>query len=173
MWAERIGCSMVVVSGLWLAQQSALSRAVTANAGTERPGDAARGQAIFEGKGGCLACHRVADEGSLMGPDLSTIATDRTVEQLRKALLDPAPAVEPGNQLYRVVASDGTIVTGRILNQDRFSLQLLTREGRLRSFQKSNLRTYGFIKTAAMPSYRDRLTAEEQIDLVAFLASLK
>ena len=26
-------------------------------------GDSARGQELFEGKGGCLACHRVNDKG--------------------------------------------------------------------------------------------------------------
>ena len=37
-------------------------------------GDRTRGQALFEGKGGCLGCHRVRDRGSYSGPDLSEIA---------------------------------------------------------------------------------------------------
>jgi putative heme-binding domain-containing protein len=158
MWAARIAIGLgagLVLSGISV------------------PGDPVKGQAIFEGKGGCLSCHRVADEGSLIGPDLSTIATGHTAEELRKALLDPNPDVQPRNQLYRVVTSDGKTITGRILNQDEFSLQMLDSDGRLRGFQKSNLREYGFTKTPPMPSYRAKLTPEEQADLIAFLASLK
>jgi len=41
-------------------------------------GDAARGKAIFESsKGNCLSCHRVNDNGSLYGPNLSTIGAPR------------------------------------------------------------------------------------------------
>jgi len=68
---------------------------------------------------------------------------------------------------------DGATVTGRILNQDIFSIQLLDSNDRLRSFQKSNLREYNFIQTPPMPSYRDRLTPQELTDLIAYLATLK
>ena len=36
-------------------------------------GDAARGKAVFEGKGNCRSCHRINGVGSLFGPDLSAI----------------------------------------------------------------------------------------------------
>jgi quinoprotein glucose dehydrogenase len=158
---------------MW-AMWTALSLGVgLAMANATAPGDPVKGQAIFEGKGGCLSCHRVADEGSFMGPDLSLIGEQQTVEQLRQAVLDPNPEVHPANQLYRVVPRSGQPITGRILNQDEFSLQMLGSDGRLRAFQKAELREFGFTKTPPMPSYRDKLTAEEQADLLAFLESLK
>src|SRR3954454_23603453 len=40
---------------------------------TSSVGDAARGRAIFSGKGACLTCHRVGAEGSRFAPDLSDI----------------------------------------------------------------------------------------------------
>src|SRR6185436_8466207 len=36
-------------------------------------GDASSGKSLFEGKGNCLSCHRVTGNGSLFGPDLSSI----------------------------------------------------------------------------------------------------
>ena len=48
------------------------------------PGDVARGKNVFEGKGGCVACHRVGDNGSRIGPDLSDIGHLRRAEELRK-----------------------------------------------------------------------------------------
>jgi hypothetical protein len=43
----------------------------------------------------------------------------------------------------------------------------------LRSFQKSTLREYAFVDSSPMPSYRDKLSAEELADLVSYLVSLK
>jgi putative heme-binding domain-containing protein len=108
-----------------------------------------------------------------MGPNLGGIATERSVEELQKALLDANPEVAPRNQLYRVVTNDGQTITGRILNQDDFSLQMLDAQEQLRGFMKSSLRESGFTTTPPMPSYRDKLTAEEQTDLIAFLSSLR
>src|SRR5579863_1711197 len=36
-------------------------------------GDAARGRALFEGKGACATCHRVNGKGSRVAPDLSEV----------------------------------------------------------------------------------------------------
>jgi quinoprotein glucose dehydrogenase len=171
--AIALSASLMLASALMAAQQRRSSPGKTTASEVQVPGDPVKGQAIFLGKGDCLACHRVADVGSRMGPSLGGIAIERSVEELRNALLDTSPEVPPRNQLYRVVTSDGQAITGRILNQDDFSLQMLDSHEQLRGFMKANLRESGFTATPPMPSYRDKLTAEEQTDLIAFLASLR
>ena len=52
------------------------------------PGDAAAGKQFFFGKGQCASCHMVHGEGSPIGPDLSDIALDMTVDEIRDALLE-------------------------------------------------------------------------------------
>jgi putative heme-binding domain-containing protein len=165
--------SLWVATALTPAQQPHSAPPKSTASEAQVPGDPVKGQAIFMGKGGCLRCHRVADNGSRMGPNLGGIATERSVEELQKALLDANPEVAPRNQLYRVVTNDGQTITGRILNQDDFSLQMLDAQEQLRGFMKSSLRESGFTTTPPMPSYRDKLTAEEQTDLIAFLSSLR
>ncbi|MGC2401129.1 MAG: c-type cytochrome [Acidobacteriaceae bacterium] len=173
VWVIRIGLCGMVLGGMLLAQEhNAGTRTKTAGE-TEVPGDPLRGRAIFAGKGGCLSCHRVGDEGSRLGPNLSEVATTRSVGELQKALLDPGPTVDPQNQLYQVVTADGRKITGKLLNQDVYSLQMLDTKDQLLAFQKSSLRGFGFAPTPAMPSYRDKLTQEEQTDLIAYLASLR
>ena len=140
---------------------------------TPVPGDAARGRALFESKGQCLSCHRAGDKGSRMGPDLTDVATRRTVDELTKALLDPSPDVAPQYQLFRVVTRDGATVTGKLLNKDQFSIQMLDSKERLVSFQKSNVQESGFVPSAPMPSYKSKLSPQEVTDLIAYLASLK
>jgi putative heme-binding domain-containing protein len=56
-------------------------------------GNAARGQALFEGRGQCLTCHQVLGNGSRLGPDLTEIGRLRRVSELERALMDPASEV--------------------------------------------------------------------------------
>jgi len=173
MWVARISLGMVVAGGVLFAQQrNAFQRPKTASE-VQVPGDAAHGKVIFDGKGGCLRCHQVGSEGSLLGVNLSDIASQRTVEQLRQSLLTPSSEVQEINQLYRVVMRDGTTITGKLLNQDLSNLQLLDSKGNLTSVRRSDIRQSGFMRTPAMPSYQDKLTPDEQRDLIAYMATLK
>jgi putative heme-binding domain-containing protein len=136
-------------------------------------GDATRGRLLFEGKGGCTSCHRVSGVGPRVAPDLTDIGAIRTASELRQKLLDPDVLIRPGNRYVELVAKDGSTISGRLLNYDTFSIQLLDTNERLVSLPKSTLREYRFVKTSKMPSYRDRLSAEEVTDLVGYLVSLK
>jgi putative heme-binding domain-containing protein len=135
-------------------------------------GDATRGRALFAGDGQCLTCHRVQGEGSRRGPDLSRIGTLRTSDQLVRSLLDPQAEVQPGNRTYRVEMRNGLDVTGRLLNQDAYSVQLLTEEEELRSFQKADLVRHGFVPSP-MPSMRGKWNDRQLADVVSYLVSLR
>jgi putative heme-binding domain-containing protein len=135
-------------------------------------GDAARGRALFAGEGQCLTCHRVQGEGSRRGPDLSRIGVLRTSDQLARSLLDPEAEVQPGNRSYAVKLRNGPVVSGRLLNQDAFSVQLLTEDEALRSFQKVDLERSGFI-ASPMPSMRGKWDDQQVSDVVRYLVSLR
>jgi putative heme-binding domain-containing protein len=162
----------IVISGVLLAQEPSAHRAKSA-AETVVPGDPVHGQAIFDGQGGCLSCHRVGNRGSRIGPNLSEIATQRSVDELQSALLNPKQTVDPENRLYRVATADGRTFTGKLLNQNVESVQMLDSKEDLKAFQKSTLHAFDFVATPPMPSNREKLSAEEQADLIAYLASLK
>ncbi len=136
-------------------------------------GDPVRGRALFEGKGACTQCHRVNGAGSRVGPDLSDIGQLRRAIELERSIIDPGAEVLPTNRFYRVVDAGGATVTGRLLNIDTFTIQLIDDHERLRSFLKAGLREYGFVDGSPMPSYRDRLTPAELADVVSYLVSLK
>jgi mono/diheme cytochrome c family protein len=56
----------------------------------ELPGDPKAGQAVFAGKGTCIACHKAGSVGaSPVGPDLSNIGASQTVEYIMAKILDP------------------------------------------------------------------------------------
>ena len=135
-------------------------------------GDAVRGRTIFEGKGSCSSCHRVNGSGSRLGPDLSRVGQVRRAIELEQSLVEPAAEVLPANRSYRVTTRDGATVTGRLLNHDTFTVQLLDSKERLRSFAKADLTEHGFAPTP-MPSYTGRLDPQETADVVSYLVSLK
>jgi mono/diheme cytochrome c family protein len=59
--------------------------------GVKLPGDAKAGQAVFAGKGACIACHKAGALGaSPVGPDLTQIARIQTPEYIMAKILDPA-----------------------------------------------------------------------------------
>jgi putative heme-binding domain-containing protein len=136
-------------------------------------GDARRGAAIFDGKGGCTSCHRVNGRGAYTATDLTEIGTMRTPASLQRALVEPARAILPGNRSVRAVTRDGRTIRGRRLNEDNYTIQLIDDQSRLVSLVKSDLRTFEVIPASSMPSYESTLTADERADLVAYLLSLK
>ncbi|HEY2384313.1 MAG TPA: c-type cytochrome [Terriglobia bacterium] len=136
-------------------------------------GDAARGENIFQEKGNCTTCHRVNGKGSRTGPDLSDIGAIRSPEALQGSLMDPTASMLPLNRSVRAVTRDGKTITGRRLNEDTYTVQLIDSQERLISLTKSDLRDYTVVKTSPMPSFEDKLSAAEVDDLVAYLRTLK
>jgi putative heme-binding domain-containing protein len=136
-------------------------------------GDAVRGKAIYEGKGGCANCHRVSGDGARTGPDLTSIGAQRRAVEIEQSLLNPDGEVLPQNRYYRVTTKAGETVTGRLLNIDTFTVQLIDSKGQLRSFLKSELQNSSFFEKSPMPSFKDNLSQQELADVVAYLVSLK
>ena len=143
------------------------------DAAAVKTGDAGRGRAIFTGKGACSGCHRVGAAGSIVGPNLSDIGAVRSAGSLQRSLLEPTGQMMPINRPVRIVTRDGTVVTGRRLNEDTYSLQILDDGGSLRSLVKADLREYTIAATSPMPSYRNTLSGDELADVLAYLLSLK
>jgi putative heme-binding domain-containing protein len=173
MFAAAVTCAVLVVAlaagGLFRAEGAAASQVAQQTA--TPPGDASRGKALFESSG-CFDCHRIGDRGSRLGPDLSDIGYRRTAESLYKALVAPDEEVVPENRYARVVTKDGTIITGKLLNQDSTSVQLMTPKEELKTYLRANLREYSIVDKGLMPSVQDKLTAQQVADIVAYLSSL-
>ena len=145
----------------------------TLDAATLKAGDPARGRVVFEGRGKCGSCHRVGSVGSRVAPDLTEIGSARSAGSLQRSLLAPTTQMMPINRPVRIVMKDGTVINGRRLNEDTYSIQLIDDRERLHSLLKSDLRAFTISTTSPMPSYKDTLNAEEQADLLAYLLSLK
>ncbi len=144
-----------------------------ATAGAVAVGDPARGRALFEGKGTCTTCHRVSGRGPRIAPDLSDIGLTRTASALQRTLLDPSSAMMPINRPVRIVTKDGRTITGRRLNEDTYSVQVIDDREQLLSIAKSDVRTLAVETRSTMPSFAERLGAGEIADVIAYLLTLR
>jgi quinoprotein glucose dehydrogenase len=135
-------------------------------------GDAVKGKALVASSG-CLNCHRIGDTGSRLGPNLSDIGDRRTPDRLQRSIVAQDEEVLPENRFVSVVLKDGTTVRGRLLNHDALSIQLIDPKEQLRSFQTADIRGYTILTKGLMPSFENKLSAQQVADVVAYLGSLK
>jgi putative heme-binding domain-containing protein len=157
------------------AQASAIVQFLRAKAGraAANAGNASNGRVIFTGKGNCTSCHRISGSGSRTGPDLSEIGRMRHSTDLERAIVEPDFAVAPSNRYVRAVTKDGATITGRMLNQDMFTVQLIDSKEQLRSLVRADLKEFTFFDKSPMPSFRGKLTDADIADLVSYLVSLQ
>src|SRR5438128_9976572 len=119
-----LGAAALCAFAVALAEAGAVALS-DADGQTDTPaGDAVRGKALVESSG-CFDCHRIGDRGSRLGPNLSEIGSRRTPVRLPQALVAPDEEVLPENRFVRVVTKDGGTITGKLLNQDAISVQLI------------------------------------------------
>jgi putative heme-binding domain-containing protein len=104
---------------------------------------------------------------------LSEVGAIRGAEYLEHSILNPSESILPEHRTVRVVTQQGATFTGRRLNEDTHTIQMIDTEQRLHSFVKSDLRELTLLNTTNMPSYKDKLSAREIADVVTYLLSLK
>ncbi len=144
-----------------------------ATSATVSGGNPAAGKAIYDGKGGCAGCHRIRGAGSRSGPDLSDIGERRLAGEIERAIVNPDADVPEQNRHFRGVTKAGATITGTLLNEDKYSVQILDSKDRLVSVERASLRESAIIDKSLMPSYKDKLSTKELADLVSYLVSLK
>jgi putative heme-binding domain-containing protein len=136
-------------------------------------GDRAAGKAVYEGKGGCPACHLIDTRGSNLGPELTEIGRMRGIKSLEESLLKPEAELPVSYRAVRVVTKSGESVVGMRLNEDDISIQLRDTGDRLRSFLKDNVKEIRRDSPSLMPAYGSILAKKELADLIAYLSSLR
>jgi alcohol dehydrogenase (cytochrome c) len=143
-------------------------------------GNAAAGQALFFGNGGCTACHEISGRGMDLGPELSEEG-NRPVNAIRDGVMHRPAAGGRGGRGGRgggaraadVTLSNGSKVNGVIRAEDTFNLHLEQRDGKLLMLDKKNIRSVSAPVPLAGPAISARLSSSDVENLVAFLAGQK
>ncbi|MCO8124573.1 plastocyanin/azurin family copper-binding protein [Stieleria sp. TO1_6] len=137
-------------------------------------GDAVRGASVFaDAKGACLSCHKIGSHGGTIGPDLSAIAKDRTLNQIVESILWPRREVAPEYITWKILTTDGNVVSGFKHSSDHRSLVIRElASDRLVTVLNDEIEEQ-IAGGSVMP---DGLTAamspQQQLDLIRFLGEL-
>jgi len=134
------------------------------------PGDGAAGKQFFLGKGQCASCHLVYGQGSPIGPDLSDVALEMTVDEIREALLQPDARIAPGYGLVSVRLRNGQTLRGFARSRTNFDLAVQDLEGAFHALSLDEVSGITDEKRSHMEPVK--ASVDELRDLIAFLSRL-
>ena len=141
-----------------------------------RGGDAAAGRRLFFHNAGpqCARCHMANGRGRRVGPDLSLIARSRNRRQLLESILVPSREVAPQFTSWTLVTTDGRVLNGVIVYENRDRLTIEDAAGKQANLANTEVEQRTPRKTSLMPEKLiERMSISELRDLLAFLESLK
>jgi PQQ-dependent dehydrogenase (methanol/ethanol family) len=133
-------------------------------------GDRAAGERTFFGKGGCARCHMVLGKGQAVGPDLSALGRELSVQEIRQAVLRPSAAIKPGYEVVNLRLASGGTLRGFARNQSLYNMQVQDFDGRFHLLAASEFTVTKREDKSLMPA--PACGDDECRDLVAYLSSL-
>jgi putative heme-binding domain-containing protein len=141
-----------------------------------RPGNVERGRTVFMNveKSLCLKCHRLGEHGERTGPELTGLGTRFSRIYIAESILEPSRTIAPSFDTVNVVLASGKVVSGVKVAESATTLTLVDKEGVKQPIAKSDIEAQTPSTLSTMPDgLEKRITQEDFVDLIAFLASLK
>jgi quinoprotein glucose dehydrogenase len=139
-------------------------------------GDAERGKTLFYYRTelACVRCHRIAERGDLVGPELSKVGAEKTRKYLLESLLQPSAQIDERYASHEIETIDGKIVTGLKVSEGDAGVELLQADGRRIRVPEEKMESIRVIRQSAMPEgVAEKISRRQLRDLIAFLASLR
>jgi putative heme-binding domain-containing protein len=140
-------------------------------------GDVTRGEAMFS-VARCNQCHRVSGNGTLLGPDLTSVSRRFSRQDLLTAIIEPSKVIAENYRSIQIVTVDGKVHVGQVMLGGDYRSPLL----RLATDPTSPQTTIQIDKTSIeaqrtsplswMPEgLLETLTRQEVLDLLAYIES--
>jgi putative heme-binding domain-containing protein len=131
----------------------------------------AHGRDVF--RNNCTACHRIAGEGGLVGPQLDGIGI-RGAERLCEDILDPNRNVDSAFRQTLLTLKDNDVVSGLFRREEGEMLVLADATGAEVKVPKAQVKARVETTTSHMPDlFGDAIPAADFNDLVAWLMTQK
>ena len=133
-------------------------------------GDATLGKTLAETR--CFACHRVGEQGTAIGPNLSLLS-GRTSEELLVSIIDPNREVDPRYLVYTALEHDGRVTAGLIEDESENAVTLRTQE-EVKTIPREVLASLKSSSVSFMPEGLEQdLDLPKMAALLAYLKSIR
>jgi putative heme-binding domain-containing protein len=150
----------------------------TAQPAQNRSADAQKGHDLFfdlTNEKRCSICHRMGSNGTAVGPDLAASAQRKSVEELRRDIVEPGAAVAQGYEEISVATNGAERVVGIRKEETKDYVKLYDTSSippPLRTVYREQIHAINSAKRSAMPADYGRLYSREEIQaIVAYLKS--
>jgi putative heme-binding domain-containing protein len=141
-----------------------------------RSGNAEHGREVILNveKSLCLKCHQVNDQGERIGPELTGLGSRFSRIYITESILEPSRTVAPSFATVVVQLKSGQVLSGIKVAESESLLTLADNLGQKQQVSKADIEQEETSALSTMPEgLEKRMTDEEFVDLIAFLASLR
>ena len=137
----------------------------------QESGDAGRGRVVFQRA--CGSCHRLAEVGHAVGPDLAALS-NKSTGFLLGAILDPNRAVESNYLDYYVATADGRQFSGILRSETASGVTLLAPEGKEQVVLRNDIELMRTTGKSLMPEGLEKdIDGPQMWDLLAYLRTFQ
>jgi putative heme-binding domain-containing protein len=141
-----------------------LAGVINAGSGVPKPG-----RQIFDRQ--CARCHALFSTGGKVGPDLTTYRRD-DLENILLNVVNPSAEIREGYTTYIVAMTDGRILSGIVVEEDKNVVVLRGGDGREAALARADIDTMRPSRTSIMPEGLLNELSDQQVrDLFAYLRS--
>jgi putative heme-binding domain-containing protein len=120
----------------------------------------------------CIKCHKIGDDGGAVGPDLTAIASRFDRRALLESIVEPSKTVSDQYQNEQITTAADQVLIGRVVDEtpEKLVIQPNPLAPDRIEVKRADVVERKPSKLSPMPDHLiDVLTAEEVLDLIAFL----
>ncbi len=125
--------------------------------------------------GTCIACHKLDGVGNDFGPDLAKLDAKLKIGDILKDILEPSAKINEKYQTTVILNDSGQTFTGVVLSESGTEVKLIENplvKAEPIVIKKSEIQNRKLSPVSVMPKgLLDKLSKEEILDLVAYLAA--
>jgi len=139
-------------------------------------GSAESGRELFfrDGTSTCKSCHRIAGQGTDIGPDLSQIGKKYPRPELLTHILEPSKLIDPKYVPYVLETTEGRVLSGLLIEKTDDIVRLRDAKNEEVKVPAGEVELLVPQQKSLMPELLLRdLTPQQVADLIAYLSSLK
>jgi len=130
-------------------------------------GEPTHGREVFAKH--CAACHRIANVGENLGPDISD-SREKTPLQLLTDIVQPNRAVDANYFSYTALTIDGLAVTGILTAETSTSITLKETAEKMVALRRDEINHFASNGVSLMPEGLEReIPHQDMADLIAFI----
>ena len=137
-------------------------------------GNPGRGAVVYASPtSACLSCHKVGRHGGDVGPDLSKIASQRSLPEIIESLWSPQRTVAEPYRAIAILTSDGQVFRGYRVAETEDKIEIRdTASGQLRSIMQEEIEGIQEVGSLMPTGLLATMSPQDKVDLIAFISEL-